>query len=334
MNAGEHILSGIVGVGTSFTSGVLSGVDNLIALAGAAGELIAAQKGTKIDTFVESLASNKYRPFADDIQEIVNFESNYTSMRDIDGNYSNYGKYIGGVATSLGEMLPSMIIGKGVGKVFSSAGASAKVAGTAGSIAAQGSFYAGMSAGNVQDTFLQYQQNGADIDSALILANSAIKSTLQWAVEYGYIETLRDIIETMDDARGDIDYYTSHPDETPADGEIEALQADIDGGQAELTELHNEYAADQRNRPVQSFKEAIPALQAYLLERDTAVSDHDGELFTRHFYTVPQAAALLQVHENTVYRWTRSRSITFYKIGQQIRIPADELKRMKEERLN
>ena len=172
------------------------------------------------------------------------------------------------------------------------------------------------------------------VDRCIYRFDDDPQTFVQWAVEYGYIETLRDIIETMDDARGDIDYYTSHPDETPADGEIEALQADIDGGQAELTELHNEYAADQRNRPVQSFKEAIPALQAYLLERDTAVSDHDGELFTRHFYTVPQAAALLQVHENTVYRWTRSRSITFYKIGQQIRIPADELKRMKEERLN
>lgn len=173
------------------------------------------------------------------------------------------------------------------------------------------------------------------VDRCIYRFDDDPQTFVQWAVEYGYIETLRDIIETMDDARGDIEYYAQHPDDPDGTPDfIQELQGYKAEAESELHDIYNEYAADQRNRPVQSFKEAIPALQAYLLERDTAVSDHDGELFTRHFYTVPQAAALLQVHENTVYRWTRSRSITFYKIGQQIRIPADELKRMKEERLN
>ena len=51
--------------------------------------------------------------------------------------------------------------------------------------------------------------------------------------------------------------------------------------------------------------------------------------FDRAFYTVPQAAELLQVHENTIYRLVRDRKIEHYKVGAQIRITAAELERLK-----
>lgn len=54
--------------------------------------------------------------------------------------------------------------------------------------------------------------------------------------------------------------------------------------------------------------------------------------FPRPFYTVPQAAELLQVHENTIYRLLRAGKIEHYKIGVQIRISAAELERLKVER--
>ena len=54
--------------------------------------------------------------------------------------------------------------------------------------------------------------------------------------------------------------------------------------------------------------------------------------FSRPFYTVPQAAELLQVHENTIYRILRAGKIEHYKIGVQIRISAAELERLKVER--
>ncbi len=54
--------------------------------------------------------------------------------------------------------------------------------------------------------------------------------------------------------------------------------------------------------------------------------------FSRPFYTVPQAAELLQVHENTIYRLLRAGKIEHYKIGVQIRISAAELERLKVER--
>lgn len=54
--------------------------------------------------------------------------------------------------------------------------------------------------------------------------------------------------------------------------------------------------------------------------------------FDRLFYTIPQAAELLQVHENTIYKLVRSKRITHYRVGNQIRITAAELERLKVER--
>lgn len=51
--------------------------------------------------------------------------------------------------------------------------------------------------------------------------------------------------------------------------------------------------------------------------------------FERPFYTVPEAAELLRVHENTIYRLIRQKKIEHYKVGVQIRISAAELERLK-----
>lgn len=51
--------------------------------------------------------------------------------------------------------------------------------------------------------------------------------------------------------------------------------------------------------------------------------------FDRPFYTIPEAAELLRVHENTLYRLVRARKIEHYKIGVQIRISAAELEKLK-----
>ena len=51
--------------------------------------------------------------------------------------------------------------------------------------------------------------------------------------------------------------------------------------------------------------------------------------FDKEFYTVPEAAEILRVHENTIYRLVRDRKIEHYKVGAQIRITAAELERLK-----
>ena len=51
--------------------------------------------------------------------------------------------------------------------------------------------------------------------------------------------------------------------------------------------------------------------------------------FQKSFYTIPEAAELLRVHENTIYNLVRKREIEHYKVGKQIRIAAAELERLK-----
>ena len=54
--------------------------------------------------------------------------------------------------------------------------------------------------------------------------------------------------------------------------------------------------------------------------------------FSQEFYTVPEAAAVLKVHENTIYNLLRKKRIEHYRVGKQIRIAAAELGRLKVER--
>lgn len=51
--------------------------------------------------------------------------------------------------------------------------------------------------------------------------------------------------------------------------------------------------------------------------------------FEKAFYTVPEAAELLRVHENTLYNMVRRKEIEYYKVGKQIRIASAELQRFK-----
>lgn len=51
--------------------------------------------------------------------------------------------------------------------------------------------------------------------------------------------------------------------------------------------------------------------------------------FKKEFYTVPEAAELLRVHENTIYSILKRKEITYYKVGKQKRIPASELEKLK-----
>ena len=50
--------------------------------------------------------------------------------------------------------------------------------------------------------------------------------------------------------------------------------------------------------------------------------------FERPFYTIPEAAELLRVHENTLYNLVRKKKIDHYRIGNQIRITAAGLENL------
>ena len=51
--------------------------------------------------------------------------------------------------------------------------------------------------------------------------------------------------------------------------------------------------------------------------------------FNKAFYTIPEAAEKLRVHENTLYNMVRRGEIEHYKVGKQIRLSAAELEKLK-----
>ena len=49
----------------------------------------------------------------------------------------------------------------------------------------------------------------------------------------------------------------------------------------------------------------------------------------RPFYTIPEAAEKLRVHENTLYNMVRRGEIEHYRVNKQIRLSAAELEKLK-----
>lgn len=177
-----HIGSTLVGIPTGLLQGIMRGLENIQALTNTAVHYV-LDLG-QIDP-AKHIAESYGAMFGNLPDYIAEFESKYTTLRYTDGQYTDLGKYIGGASTSIGEMLPSMLIGAGIGKGLTAAGYSAKSAAAVAGRVSQGTFYGGMFAGNVKDAYLQFEAMGADVDSSSIIANAAIKSALQWGVEKG-----------------------------------------------------------------------------------------------------------------------------------------------------
>jgi len=186
----EKAAFNIFSVIPSFARGFVEGVDDLLALSNGI-KTMATDKDDSTsasDDFVSGISTGRYLQGVEDA--IVDFESRYTSMRDVDGNYTNPGKYISGVASTLGMMAPSFLIGHGAGAGASALGASAKTAATVASVTSQVTFYAGMFSGSVYNMNEQFKMSGVSVPTSTIIANAAIKSALQWAVEVGLAKVL------------------------------------------------------------------------------------------------------------------------------------------------
>lgn len=101
---------------------------------------------------------------------VIDFERKYSYMRDIDGQYTNVGQVLGGVATSLGQMIPSMIIPS-----FGTSG----VAKNLRSIVGTGVFYTGVTAEDIKANYNYLSKQKSTVPTWQIIANSVTKSTLQ-----------------------------------------------------------------------------------------------------------------------------------------------------------
>lgn len=189
MNGFVKFLGDTASIGTELAYGLANQIDNLTNSIAAIGDGITAYfKGENVeDAIVNTNASDTWRWFEQlGVQDwIVDFERRYTNVRDLDGNYSNTGKYLGGICSTLGQMLPSMVGGKVVGSAAQKAGAAAKTVNTLSQISSTLIFYQGITAGNIRDMYKQFAAEKASVPSGAILANASIKSALQWAVEIG-----------------------------------------------------------------------------------------------------------------------------------------------------
>ena len=189
MNGFVKFLGDTASIGTELAYGLANQIDNLTNSIAAIGDGITAyfKDEDVADAIVDTNASDTWRWFEQlGVQDwIVDFERRYTNVRDLDGNYSNTGKYLGGICSTLGQMLPSMVGGKVVGSATQKAGAAAKTVNTLSQISSTLIFYQGITAGNIRDMYKQFAAEKASVPSGAILANASIKSALQWAVEIG-----------------------------------------------------------------------------------------------------------------------------------------------------
>lgn len=100
-------------------------------------------------------------------ENLIEFEKNYTYVRNDDGSLTTFGNYWVSAADSVGRMLPSMIV---------------SMAGLPGG---QAIFYGGMISQDVGEQYEYAVANGLSVTNGQILFNAGVKAGLQFGVEQG-----------------------------------------------------------------------------------------------------------------------------------------------------
>jgi len=193
LNVWQKIWYDTVGIGTGLVYGLANQLDNLTNSLAAIGNAVVARDRKGIaDAIVETNASDTWRFFENaGLQDwIVDFERRFTDWRDINGEYTGIGTYIGGISTTLGQMVPSMAISFIGGKIGGAAGMSTEAVSKMSDIISSLVFYQGITAGNVRDIYREMAKYEVSPGNAAILANAVIKSALQYAVEIGLSKIL------------------------------------------------------------------------------------------------------------------------------------------------
>lgn len=167
----------VAGALGEFGSGFMNQVQNIVGFLGAVGNVISAPFATgewdPAKNFVDYIGSAGYKFWTKSgvDEALLDFERQYSGLRDVNGNFTYGGKILVGVANSIGQMLPSMLLCK-IPSVGSIPGAGSSI------------FYAGVTAGSIGDVYKEFQtKNGLSVSEFTILSNATIKSVLQLGVE-------------------------------------------------------------------------------------------------------------------------------------------------------
>jgi hypothetical protein len=185
----DRFVADVGGVASRYVGGVLETIDATAnTIAGISNGIAAVFQGKSFaDAYVETAASDTWRLFENlGVEDwLVDFERRYTNMRDINGNPTWFGKYIGEALYSLGQMLPAMIVGNAAGSIAKGAGATAKTVGAVSKASSTLLFYGSMTTNNIREIYQQMAKDAVSVPSGAILNNAVVKSSLQWLVEVG-----------------------------------------------------------------------------------------------------------------------------------------------------
>lgn len=169
----EKIAATIVSVPLDAVMGAANTIDNLVSGFGAITE--ATNKSIKenkswFDAYTELVGKDTNRPLQELEDTFLDLERHYSWLREVDGNYSDWGKYVGGVAYTLGQMAPTMLVRfiPGLNLLPN---------------AATGVFYTAATFGNIREEYKSFTYQGKNMPGGYIMLNAGIKSVLQWGVE-------------------------------------------------------------------------------------------------------------------------------------------------------
>lgn len=176
---------------TEFGEGLLSalaGIIDVVAAVGTGGLLPYAMNGFEgnyLDAFVDYFGENgltaaEKRSVRAALDE---YERTHTHFRDIDGNMTGVGKYVAGIANSIGMMVPAIIVNYFTGGVYGLAWM-----GTA-------TFYASIFSNNMYENATDPSR--VNSPSWLKITNAAVKTGVEAVIEWGLGKMLGGTIQNQ-----------------------------------------------------------------------------------------------------------------------------------------
>jgi hypothetical protein len=172
---GNDIVATIGEFGEGLLSG-LTGIVDFVAAVGTLGALPYAMEGFEgnyLDAFVDYFGENGLTALEKQTLRAAldEYERTHTHFRDIDGNMTGVGKYVAGIANSIGMMVPAIVV-----NYFTGGTASLAWMGTA-------TFYASIFSNNLHENATNREI--ANSPAYLKITNAAVKTGVEAVIEWG-----------------------------------------------------------------------------------------------------------------------------------------------------
>ena len=120
-------------------------------------------------------------------EALVELESQFTNLRDVDGNLTTFGRIATGVASTVGEMLGATITGQLLTAPLTGAAAGSGAAAKAAQIGTQAiqtaSYYAPLAAYSMSEQYKEMTAKGYSVPTSKVLTNQLWKTGLEISIE-------------------------------------------------------------------------------------------------------------------------------------------------------